>query len=171
MFRFTIRELVLLTLVAILSVLLWLGHRRELFRSPDIRLEQAYPARTEFYSTTLNEAYVIRIKENDICASPRWDRRFHDPPLSASDAIALADAARKRLIKQGKIAQNSDDPNWVISRCELTPYDLSRGLWYWVIVFETGLESSGPPSDLYLAVLMNGVVVEPTEHRGFRKRN
>jgi len=161
--RFTVRDLLWCTLAGGLGVLLWLSLRRDWFSPAPLSLDQAYPAITQHFSTTLRDPYVVEVTDEAIGAAPRWDRRFHDPPLSARDAIALADAARKRLIKEGKVREDSADPYWVFARGELTPHDLSRGLWYWVVQFDTGLGKSGPPWELRLVVLMNGVVVEPSK--------
>jgi hypothetical protein len=81
--------------------------------------------------------------------------------LPPNDAIVRADVTRKRLIKENIVQEDSRDPYWVVSTIELTPYDIDRGLWYWVVQFETCLDASGPPALLRLIVLMDGTVVEP----------
>jgi hypothetical protein len=168
MFRFTIRDVLWLTVVVALGVMMWLALRREMFPSPPYAIQQLTNGYSTLYSRMLTEPYAVQIRDDDIASTPRWDRRY-SPPFPPQEAIRLADMARKRLIRDGIVQEDSNDKDWQVSAVELTPHDVNRGLWYWIVRFETLVERSGTPSELRLVVLMDGTVVEPRKDENYQK--
>lgn len=106
--------------------------------------------------------HEVIVTQEMLDRTPRWDRRNQNPPLSANEAMVLAERFRLRLVKSEKLPDPSDIDygRWELTAAELTPFDSKH--WYWRVRFQYFVEQTGPPNELELFVLMDGTVVEPT---------
>ncbi len=113
-----------------------------------------------FYA--LGERFELRIAAERISASPGWDRRRPNPPVSAGDALIRAERVRLQWIKDKQLRENPGG-NWGLESLELVA--TSDNEWYWLAKFAHHIEGTGPPHEFYVAVLMDGSVIEPTKVR------
>lgn len=106
--------------------------------------------------------YEVNVTQKLLDRTPRWDRRNQNPPLSANEAMVLAEQVRLRLVKNEKLGDPSDIDYgwWELRAAELTPFNSDH--WYWRVRFQYIVEQTGPPNELELFVLMDGTVVEST---------
>lgn len=120
---------------------------------------------TTIESYTFGHQLTTTLPEEPI--GPTWKMSESTPPLSVSQAVALAEEFRQRTV------QDLEDFEWGLSSITLVPWDAESGYWYWMIYFEQLVlqgGSTGVPSHLNVIVLMDGTVVHPTVTAG-RKRN
>jgi hypothetical protein len=110
----------------------------------------------DFSSYADGKRFRIVISSAQIAKAPEWKANEENPPLSARKATKLANALKERLVK------DDDNYKWVLESVRLTPAEEG---WFWMVVYESkkqrGGFSSGPKTDLRLAVLMDGTVPEP----------
>jgi len=108
-------------------------------------------------SVGIEKSFQVNVSEEAIRKTPPWNKQEADPPLSAREAIALADLVRRDLV-----AKAPKDCEWLLVSAELTPCEGDR--WYWLINYEVWPRSGafdGSPPGLRLVVLMDGTVVKP----------
>ncbi len=89
---------------------------------------------------------------------PVWENDSANPPLTAIEAINAG------LRKQRELFPDNDRQTWQLTGAKLTPWDASKGYWYWELTFDWKPvlgNRSGIVDELRLAVLMDGTVVEP----------
>jgi hypothetical protein len=107
-------------------------------------------------SYTADRQLAVSITNAALLASPPWDGKAENPPLSARKAIALASTKKDKLVK------DSEDWKWHLESASLRPSD--EGRWFWLVSFVAYPQRAmlaGVPPTLRLVVLMDGTVVEP----------
>ena len=101
----------------------------------------------------------------DAIRKQKWLAQSPNPPVSAKEAIEKANVVKKQMLK--------DDGNtgwsWAIESVALMPLDPgnpekkeNRECWYWLVTYEAFGSIAGQPSQLEVAILMDGTVVRPT---------
>lgn len=111
------------------------------------------------FNYAFGQMYRLSI-DDTLLANSTWDRRNPTPPVTANEAMVLADRARLRFIKDKKLQENDC---WTLTGAEVRPFD-NDDKWYWRVRFEAFISQTGPPHEIEFFVLMDGVVVEPTLH-------
>ena len=112
-------------------------------------------------SLAFGKLYTATATRAALDRAPVWKDDADNPPLSARKAIKLADEARGRQFK------DSDEWEWYRQSVELC--DAGGGRWYWAVRYRAYYKDivfllSLP--EIYLLVLMDGTVVEPTVFDG-----
>jgi hypothetical protein len=105
--------------------------------------------------------YYVTITDQALQKSPAWSAEAENPPLSAQNALRLANESKAKLVRDTK------DWKWKLESILLRPHHDDR--WYWVMEYEQRPRTGGiqgVPRFLKLAVLMDGTVVEPKVEAG-----
>lgn len=107
----------------------------------------------------------IEITESITAIQPEWRPTSANPPVSARQALSIADNFRKTRFR------DFDDVQWSLSSVALKPLDLKKNKWCWVINFELqpepGLGGSGMWPEFPVYVMMDGSVIEPNDPNGY----
>ena len=99
------------------------------------------------------------IDEELIAAAPAWDTRKANPPLSARNALAIANRVLNEKLTDTKYQ------TWYLEQLALMPMDGKNGKWCWFVLFNLALKPneyggrSGPPIQYGAYILMDGTVV------------
>ena len=142
MFRFTIRDVLCLMVVAALGVGFTSG----------AAIAEAFPSRAPA------QAYVTTITRKMLDDSPAWDANDENPPLSARKAMAAANAVVAKL--------EPDTKSWKrrlegLFLCQ----DGESNKWYWRVEYRwdppPGTALGGLAPYMTIVVLMDGTVVQP----------
>ena len=126
------------------------------------RLETA--AVTYFYRAN-GHRLQLDLKHDDLDGKPKWDPHRPNPPVSASDEIAKAKEIRKQLHQAGLLSDDKNDwdlEDWELESLRLCPIDVTNGVWYWLVVFDTKDAMTGPANQFGVVVLLNGDAIAPT---------
>lgn len=105
-------------------------------------------------------AIEIQILESMTVKQPEWTQQYENPPLSARRALAIADDFRIKRIRDW------EQFDWSLTGLRLTPLDLKKNKWCWVVQFElavkpdVNLTASHLP-ELEVWVMMDGTIIEP----------
>jgi len=103
------------------------------------------------------EMHYTTITDKMLKASPRWDPKEPNPPLSIHRARQLADDMRTKFVRDTKVCQ------WKLESIQLVPAENDR--WYWLVDYQEsprpGFGLQGFPGCLRLVVMMDGTVVMP----------
>ncbi len=102
--------------------------------------------------TTKHNAVLTSSTFQDI---PTWFRKTPNPPISASDAMVIA-----QRYFEANLSGDQFPSELAIDSVELTPFDPELGHWYWT-VSQHSLQIGGFVPSIDLAVLMDGSVVKP----------
>lgn len=100
--------------------------------------------------------YEATLTPDTFDAVPPWFRRTKNPPVSASDAMLIA-----QQYYQHNLSGEQYFDGLVIDSADLRLFDYEDGHWYWRVSFVSHGAGGFQPS-IDLAVLMDGSVVEPT---------
>jgi len=109
-------------------------------------------------SIAFGKVYWVTATVAALDKAPVWKDDAANPPLSARKAIKLADEARGRRFK--------DPDEWEWRRALVELCDAGKGRWYWSVRYQAyykGIVYFLRLPEIYLLVLMDGTVVEPTE--------
>lgn len=122
------------------------------------------------YTYFFGKQGVLRLNDDAMLQSPKWTLNTPNPPVSAKTAIEKGGMIKRQLLK------DNHDWIWGLASVALTPFNAENPgdeetprCWYWLVTYEafpTG-GMTGPPSQLEVAVLMDGTVVRP-EIRDYR---
>ena len=101
--------------------------------------------------------YRSSFSRAEIAASPKWLGKDDNPPLSARKALKLAQSTfdKTALPKYGDL---------VVQLWEATLMWLGDDKWVWRVRYHWHVPkgfSSGPGSDFYVLILMDGTVASP----------
>ncbi len=110
-------------------------------------------AEVSYVSFSSGKAFVSEVTAKALERTPLWNQSAANPPLSAHDAIKVADAMRRKLV------HDTEEGNWVREAIELRQATNDR--WYWLARYNFEEDGVGPRPDLILLVLMDGTVVTP----------
>jgi hypothetical protein len=145
-------------LVGITLVGLGLGIYRYLFPSPvyGINVHGSSLRRYHFYA--LGDSFELDISSEMVSTAQRWDRHKSNPPIAAGDALILADKVLLRWIMEKQL-RKSHHGDWGFESLELVA--MRHDEWYWLAKFDLDIDQSGPPHEFFVAVLMDGTIVEP----------
>ena len=108
------------------------------------------------YSHFNSKKVSVEVTELAVNKTPSWLESSENPPLSARNAIQKASKLKDTIVVDTK------NEKWVLRSAALCPFHGEK--WYWLIHFEAqplGFGLAGVPSNLILAVLMDGTVVKP----------
>jgi hypothetical protein len=98
-------------------------------------------------------------------SQPPWKNKDPNPPVSARQALQIADKFRRERFK------NHSQYDWSLEHVALTPLDLKSDKWCWIVQFEAVPKNGGdgrwPRFPVY--VLMDGSTIEPKDPEGFLK--
>jgi hypothetical protein len=114
------------------------------------------PIDLEVLSIAFGKLYRSTVTPAVLAKTPVWDEKDENPPVSARQAIKLADKARERIVK------DTDDWKWHREHVELHEF---FGRWYWTVryrAYNTDIVFYVTLPELTLVVLMDGTVIEPT---------
>jgi hypothetical protein len=99
----------------------------------------------------------ITITDAALSRCPAWKAEAANPPVSARQAIRLADGKKVRILRDTK------DWNWQLESVMLLTAGDDK--WYWVVEYQEhprpGLMLDGAPGICRLVVLMDGTVIVP----------
>jgi hypothetical protein len=111
--------------------------------------------------------FNIEITESMTAKQPEWRPTSANPPISARQALSIADNFRKSRFR------DYDRVQWSLTSVALKPLDLKRNKWCWIINFELvpkpGLTASGMWPEFPVYVMMDGTVIEPEDPDGYLK--
>lgn len=110
-----------------------------------------------FASYFHSKKLTIEVTELAVSKTPSWVENSENPPLSARQAIQNATKVKDKIVK------DTNEEKWVLKSAELCPF-FHGEKWYWRVNFEGELLHGGimgVPSQISLAVLMDGTVVTP----------
>ncbi len=108
--------------------------------------------------------FEVNITESMIAADPSWKPSLSNPPVSARQALSIADRFRKNRFS------SSEQFDWSLLAVSLTPLDLENQKWCWVISFELVSKTgtiSGITNEIDVFVMMDGSVIEPEDTSDF----
>lgn len=98
--------------------------------------------------------YTSEITEELLINLPKWDRTKPNPPVSANDAMLIAQEYRDGLVARRQFPGGSH-----ITAVQLAPWDPKSGTWVWRIEF-TCVQYGNPIEHIEVAVLMDRSVVK-----------
>jgi hypothetical protein len=116
------------------------------------------PGKTWFSYPPDGLQYASTVGKQQLAASPDWEENDPNPPLSARRALALAEAAASRILKNG----GDKDLERLCDAAKLMP--LGGKKWCWDVRYEWRPRRGawdGPPYHFDVFILMDGSVVEP----------
>lgn len=118
-----------------------------------LQVSGTYFTETERLETKVDRELVLRC--------PRWGRDTPNPPISARDAINVAENALQDLQLPGTTR------TWTLDVAQLkefaVPQTVGGGHWSWTIVFQDmNVGDMQPIPTLEIKVLMDGTVIMPT---------
>ncbi len=161
--KYSIRALLLTIFISActVTVIKWLNPPR-VYSLPAVSSSSSSGVYEAFGRT-----YEYELNEDVLSRAPTWFRNTEDPPLSADDAINLADMQRKRLIREGRLEPENVRFEWRLGHAALVPFDAENGQWYWVVLFYAYMDQTGPRQEFGSIILMDGTVLEPvlSEHQ------
>ncbi len=124
------------------------------FGVPSIRARADDGELCSYVSLNSGKAFVSVITAEAVERTPRWNTSSPCPPLSAQNAMLLADKMKDELLDP------RTDERWVRVAIELR--QATDDHWYWLARYELDPDGwSGPLPDLIILVLMDGTVVTP----------
>jgi hypothetical protein len=109
----------------------------------------------------------IKIETNSSLtrSQPEWKNTEPNPPVSARQALQIADKFRRERFK------DHSRYDWSLEHVALTPLDIKSDKWCWIVLFEAVPKNGGdgrwPKFPVY--VLMDGSTIEPKDPEGFLK--
>lgn len=106
-----------------------------------------------YVSFNAGKAFESVITAEALGRTPSWNDSNPNPPLSARDAMRLADQLK------GKLVQDTEDGRWGRVAMELRLATADH--WYWLARYELEADGTGPTPDLIILVLMDGTVITP----------
>ena len=149
--KFSIRTLILaLAVVAIATAVA----TRYLFPPPVLPLDIFGRFGGTSYGTSDLHDYVAEINEEQLESAPKWNRSTPNPPVSANDAMLIAQEYRDGLVDTKLFPSGSQ-----ITSVELTPFDPESDIWVWRIEFIC-VQAGNPIEHIEVAVLMDKSVVQ-----------
>ena len=117
----------------------------------------------ERYTKFFDKEAVLRL-DYDAIRKRKWPALSPNPPVSAKEAIEKGNIATKQMRKD----ESNADWVWAIESVALRPLDPgnpqkkeNRECWYWLVTYEAFGSIAGQPSQLEVAILMDGTVVRP----------
>lgn len=97
--------------------------------------------------------FYAELKLEDVSKLPKWDRRNPSPPVTAIDAMVIAQRYRDQLVTAKQFPERSR-----IIETKLIPLDSRNHIWIWTVAFR--VEQIGNPiEEMVITVLMDGKVV------------
>lgn len=107
----------------------------------------------------------IEITESITAIQPEWSPSSANPPISARQALSIADNFRKTRFR------DFDTVQWSLTSVALKPLDLKKNKWCWIINFDLqpkpGLGGTGMWPEFPVYVMMDGSVIEPNDPNGY----
>lgn len=110
-----------------------------------------------FPSSIVGRSLDLAVSDEQIEATPKWDAAAMNPPLSARDALTLADQRKQDLVG------DQDEVGWSFQSLCLCP--ASDDHWFWIAHYAPRGADQHPSAellDLSVVVLMDGSVPEHT---------
>ena len=108
------------------------------------------PTQSGIYSRSPERTVVMDLPEEP--TGPKWLDTSTNPPLSAADAIRIANEVRKTINPE-------HDQSWQFQSANLCPWKVSDGYWYWEVRYI--LPSSGSPYEFTAVIMMDGTPATP----------
>jgi len=113
---------------------------------------------SSFYDYGAGERFTSTIDEEKVRESPSWNPRNSNPPLSAREALSIAEKLRKERLK------DVNGWKWGLDSLTLYPLDGANNKWCWRVSFVAYPEHgamAGHAPEFNPFVLMNGKVIPP----------
>ena len=111
-----------------------------------------------FYDYSDGQQFSSTLDEERVRASTPWNPRNANPPVSAREALAIADKLRRTRLR------DVNNWTWKLESLTLYPLDGANNKWCWHVTFEAhvvqGMLSGTAPS-FSAFVLMDGTVIPP----------
>ena len=119
-------------------------------------VEYYRPLECKWYESE-SETTVTGVTKEELALCPTWDARAGDPPISARDAISLANAAASKL-------RIYDEKNWQFRNIALSQLcageNVNKSHWCWRAYFE-GSPRGRSIRSCEIWVLLDGSVITP----------
>jgi len=111
-----------------------------------------------FYDYTDDERFASSLEQELVRASPAWNPRQANPPISAREALAIAERLRRQRLR------DLNGWKWGLDALTLYPLDGANNKWCWRVSFSSHPEDgnmAGSVPQFSAFVLMDGTVVPP----------
>jgi len=115
-----------------------------------------------YYHYAEDKQFASTLDADAVKRSTTWRANEADPPLSARQALVIADRLRKERLR------DVNGWEWGLESIALLPLDGAKGKWCWQVSFAanptSGQLARGQPQ-FSAFVLMNGEVISPNEKK------